>query len=83
MILWLFHPENDSTKREEILGQIEKRHLSIIEQCQDQDKLKDDFYAEFSNLREHLDFSGRDKRWKDTLYSFGELMSTRILCSRY
>ncbi|MDR9414882.1 MAG: lysine-sensitive aspartokinase 3 [Gracilimonas sp.] len=70
--------EDNSTKREEILSRIERRHLSIIEHCKDQEKLKKDFYTEFSNLREHLDFVGRDKRWKDTLFSFGELMSTRI-----
>ncbi|MAO64399.1 MAG: lysine-sensitive aspartokinase 3 [Balneola sp.] len=70
--------EKDSTSREEILGRIEERHLSIIEKCKEQDQLKKEFFEEFSNLREHLDFVGRDKRWKDTLYSFGELMSTRI-----
>lgn len=68
----------DSTMREELLGRIEKRHIEIIEQCKEQDKLRDAFYSEFSALREHLDFVGRDKRWKDRLYSFGELMSTRI-----
>ena len=68
----------DSTMREELLGNIEKRHLEIIEQCGNKEKLRDDFYTQFSALREHLDFVGRDKRWKDRLYSFGELMSTRI-----
>lgn len=68
----------DSTMREELLGNIEKRHLEIIEQCENKDALRDDFYTQFSKLREHLDFVGRDKRWKDRLYSFGELMSTKI-----
>lgn len=68
----------DSTMREELLGNIEKRHLEIIEQCENKDTLRDDFYTQFSKLREHLDFVGRDKRWKDRLYSFGELMSTKI-----
>lgn len=68
----------DSTLREEILGNIENRHLEIIEQCENKDNLRDDFYTLFSELREHLDFVGRDKRWKDRLYSFGELMSTKI-----
>jgi aspartate kinase len=68
----------DSTQREEMLGRIETRHLDIIEQCKEGDKLRDAFYKEFSALREHLDFVGRDKRWKDTLFSFGELMSTKI-----
>jgi aspartate kinase len=68
----------DSTTQEELLGNIEKRHLEIIEQCKKQEKLRDEFYTQFSQLREHLDFVGRDKRWKDRLYSFGELMSTKI-----
>ncbi|MEQ8524504.1 lysine-sensitive aspartokinase 3 [Gracilimonas sp.] len=68
----------DSTQREELLGNIEKRHLEIIEHCKEQEKLRDAFYTEFSKLREHLDFVGRDKRWKDALYAFGELMSTRV-----
>ncbi|HET8865539.1 MAG TPA: lysine-sensitive aspartokinase 3 [Gracilimonas sp.] len=68
----------DSTMREELLGNIEKRHLEIIEQCKEEEKLREGFYTQFSELREHLDFVGRDKRWKDRLYSFGELMSTKI-----
>jgi aspartate kinase len=68
----------DSTMREELLGNIEKRHLEIISQCKEEAKLRDSFYTQFSELREHLDFVGRDKRWKDRLYSFGELMSTKI-----
>ncbi|MEX0722536.1 MAG: lysine-sensitive aspartokinase 3 [Gracilimonas sp.] len=68
----------DSTMREELLGNIEKRHLEIIEQCKGEEKLRDEFYTLFSELREHLDFVGRDKRWKDRLFSFGELMSTKI-----
>ncbi|MDR9418818.1 lysine-sensitive aspartokinase 3 [Gracilimonas sp.] len=68
----------DSTTREELLGNIEQRHLAIIERCEEEEKLKDSFYTEFSKLREHLDFVGRDKRWKDRLYAFGEMMSTKI-----
>lgn len=68
----------DSTTREEILKRIEERHLNIIKQCAESDKLKKLFYSQLSELREHLDFVGRDKRWKDRLYAFGELMSTRI-----
>jgi len=68
----------DSTQREVLLGNIEKRHIAIIEECKEKDKLRDTFYQEFSSLREHLDFVGRDKRWKDALYAFGELMSTKI-----
>jgi len=68
----------DSTQREVLLGNIEKRHIAIIDECKEKDKLRDIFYQEFSSLREHLDFVGRDKRWKDALYAFGELMSTKI-----
>ncbi|MTI86413.1 MAG: lysine-sensitive aspartokinase 3 [Balneolaceae bacterium] len=68
----------DSTSKEEILQRIEKRHLDIITKCQKQDKLLKTFRKQFSELRLHLDDSGRDKRWKDRLYAFGELMSTKI-----
>lgn len=68
----------DSTSREEILSRIEKRHLDIISQCKEQEKLEKQFQAQLSELRDHLDYSGRDKKWKDTLYAFGELMSTKI-----
>ncbi|MBD3615308.1 MAG: lysine-sensitive aspartokinase 3 [Gracilimonas sp.] len=68
----------NSTMREELLGNIEKRHLEIIGHCKDQEHVRDRFYTEFSKLREHLDFVGRDKRWKDQLYAYGEMMSTRI-----
>lgn len=68
----------DSTSREQILQNIESRHLQIIEQCRESEPLKEIFFQQLSELREHLDFSGRDKRWKDRLYAFGELMSTRI-----
>jgi len=68
----------DSTSREEILKRIEERHLNIIKQCAESEKLEKLFYSQLSELREHLDFVGRDKRWKDRLYAFGELMSTKI-----
>ena len=74
----LENPDLDSTSREEILLNIEKRHLEIIGQCKESEKLLKTFKGQFSELREHLDQSGRDKKWKDTLYAFGELMSTRI-----
>lgn len=68
----------DSTTREGILERIEKRHVDIIKQCGESEKLEKVFYSQLSELREHLDFVGRDKRWKDRLYAFGELMSTSI-----
>ncbi|WP_142453186.1 lysine-sensitive aspartokinase 3 [Gracilimonas mengyeensis] len=67
-----------STKREELLGNIEERHMDIIKQCKEREKLEKSFQEQLSELRDHLDFSGRDKKWKDTLYAFGELMSTKI-----
>lgn len=70
--------ELDSTSREEILERIEHRHIEIIEQCDKKEELEKEFYSQLSKLREHLDFIGRDKRWKDRLYAFGELMSTKI-----
>ncbi|MEX2602859.1 MAG: lysine-sensitive aspartokinase 3 [Gracilimonas sp.] len=74
----LSEAEVDSTLREELLVKIENRHLNIIKQCKASEKLEKTFQAQLSELREHLDFSGRDKRWKDSLYAFGELMSTKI-----
>ncbi|HCD53118.1 MAG TPA: lysine-sensitive aspartokinase 3 [Balneolaceae bacterium] len=74
----LENPELDSTSKEEILLRIEKRHFEIIDQCKEQEQIRRDFQELYSELREHLDQFGRDKRWKDRLYSFGELMSTKI-----
>lgn len=74
----LENAELDSTSKEEILLRLEKRHQSIIEKCSKQDELSSTFSKQLSELRQHLDKQGRDKRWKDRLYSFGELMSTRI-----
>lgn len=67
-----------STQKEELLLNIEKRHLDIINQLSSKEVLADQFQIQYSELRLHLDKQGRDKRWKDTLYSFGELMSTKI-----
>ncbi|MEX0610165.1 MAG: lysine-sensitive aspartokinase 3 [Balneolaceae bacterium] len=68
----------DSTTKEELLRNIEERHIGIIDQIKNQDVVRSEFYKEFSELREHLDFVVRDKRWKDRLFAFGELMSTTI-----
>ncbi len=68
----------DSTEREELLEEIEQQHLAILGQCEEEEMLTDNFYRVFSELREHLDYVGRDKRWKDALFAFGELMSTHI-----
>lgn len=70
--------ELDSTSKEEILRRIEARHLSIIQKCEEQAEIAVNFQKLYSELRQHLDQHGRDKRWKDTLYAFGELMSTNI-----
>lgn len=70
--------ELDSTSKEEILRRIEARHLSIIQKCEEQAEIAVNFQKLYSELRQHLDHHGRDKRWKDTLYAFGELMSTNI-----
>jgi aspartate kinase len=67
-----------STGREEILQRIEQRHLEIITKCSEQTVLFDNFQRQMSELRLHLENEARDKRWKDRLYAFGELMSTRI-----
>lgn len=74
----LENPDLDSTSREAILLEIENRHISIINQCASKEKLTKNFQEQLSELRSHLDQPGRDKKWKDTLYAFGELMSTRI-----
>lgn len=71
----------ESTVREELLVRIEERHLSIIRQCTDAEALEAEFQKNLSELRQHLDFVGRDKRWKDLLFSYGELMSTKIFVS--
>lgn len=67
-----------STEQEEILLRIEERHRDIIKQCKYSADAAKDFDLRFAQLREHMDYVGRDKRWKDTLFAFGELMSTAI-----
>lgn len=71
-------PKLDSTSREELLLNLESRHLNIIAECREKEKLGKIFKRQLAQLRVHLDEEIRDKRWKDHLYSFGELMSTRI-----
>ena len=67
-----------STEREQLLIHINDRHLSIISNLKERKKVLNTFQRQMSELRAHLDQYGRDKRWKDRLYAFGELMSTRI-----
>lgn len=74
----LENPNISSTDREKMLLEIEERHIQIIEQLDDPEPVMITFKRQLSELREHLEQFGRDKRWKDTLYSFGELMSTKI-----
>ena len=68
----------DSTTREELLQRIEHRHIEIISKLKEQETALTDFQILLSELRQHMDFLGRDKRWKDRLFAFGELMSTKI-----
>ncbi len=68
----------DYTVREKLLLDIELRHLSIIEKLKEKDETRVRFQKLLSELRQHLDYIGRDKRWKDALYAFGELMSTSV-----
>lgn len=67
-----------STEREQLLININDRHLSIISSLKERKHALNKFQRQMSELRAHLDQYGRDKRWKDRLYAFGELMSTRI-----
>ena len=74
----LENPNISSTDREQMLLEIEERHVEIIGQLENSTTIMIEFKRLLSELREHLEQFGRDKRWKDTLYSFGELMSTKI-----
>ncbi|HAH52060.1 MAG TPA: lysine-sensitive aspartokinase 3, partial [Balneola sp.] len=74
----LMSPELDSTAREAIIIRIKERHLSIIQKLGSPEKAEISFKEELTQLRQHLDQVARDKRWKDRLVSFGELMSTKI-----
>lgn len=74
----LENPNISSTDREKMLLEIEERHEAIIRHLDDPTPATITFKRLLSELREHLEQFGRDKRWKDTLYSFGELMSTKI-----
>lgn len=68
----------NSTQREELFLKIEKRHYDIITELSERETAKSEFDDLMSQLRTHVDQVGRDKRWKDKLYAFGELMSTKI-----
>lgn len=68
----------EPTQREELLLRIELAHLEIINKLKQRDEALAAFQSLFSQLRGHLDLLGRDTRWKDTLYAFGELFSTHI-----
>ncbi len=70
--------DSDFTKREEILIRIKERHLAIIDQLENKEEAEREFKEELTMLRQHMDQVARDKRWKDRLVSFGEMMSTKI-----
>jgi aspartate kinase len=74
----LENPTISSTNREQLLIDIENRHLGIISNLKERKSALFTFQRQFSDLRAHLDQLGRDRRWKDILYAFGELISTRI-----
>ena len=74
----LGNSELSYTEREEILMRIEKRHLEIIEQLKDGEEVDKQVRLLLTELRQHLEQIARDKRWKDHLVAFGELLSTRI-----
>lgn len=71
----------NSTQQEEVILRIKERHLAIIEQLKDSDKAEHDFKENLTQLRQHMEQVARDKRWKDRLVAFGELMSTKIFIS--
>lgn len=71
-------PNLTSTAREQLIHDIENRHLTIISNLENRKVLISTLQRQLSELRAHLEQFGRDKRWKDKLYAFGELMSTRI-----
>jgi aspartate kinase len=77
-LVTLENPNISSTDREQILIDINDRHLGIISNLKERKSTLTTFQRQISELRAHLEQFGRDKRWKDRLYSFGELMSTRI-----
>jgi len=74
----LENPNISSTEREQLLLNIDNRHLGIISNLKERKSVFTTFQRQMSELRAHLDQYGRDKRWKDKLYAFGELISTRI-----
>jgi aspartate kinase len=67
-----------STAQEELLIQIKERHFAIISKLKHKEEAERAFKEELTQLRQHLDQVARDKRWKDRLVSFGEMMSTKL-----
>jgi aspartate kinase len=74
----LASPGLDATTKEEILIRIKERHMNIIDHFDDNVEIEREFKEELTQLRQHLDLEAWDKRWKDRLVSFGEMMSTKI-----
>lgn len=70
--------ELDSTSQEEIIIRIKERHLAIVDKLNGKEEAEREFKEELTQLRQHLDQVARDKRWKDRLVSFGEMMSTKL-----
>ena len=73
--------ENPSdTKIDEALENIKDRHLNIISKLPLDSRTKSEafFLDQLNSLKTHLKNSEKDKKWIDTLLSFGELMSSPI-----
>lgn len=68
----------NANEREEILNRIEDRHRGIINQLKDPEPVMKNLLSMVAEIRIHLEQQIRDKRWKDQLYAYGELMSTLI-----
>lgn len=62
----------------EVLNEIEGRHLQILDKIPHNNDPAKAFEELFAQLKEHLQASDKSKKWRDALYAFGELISTRI-----
>ncbi|MEO1022104.1 MAG: lysine-sensitive aspartokinase 3 [Bacteroidota bacterium] len=64
----------------QLLKQIEERHQAVISGLSEAYKTEAQqvFDRRFKDLESHLAVLGREKRWSDKLFAFGELMSTDL-----
>jgi len=77
-LIALADPHLAAGEKQQRLDGIKKRHKTIIEQLQVADEAENRFKEWFQNLTLHLDFETKDKKWRDRLFAFGELMSSMI-----